>query len=501
MTRKLGSYIIGANLGKGGFSKVKLGTHEETGERVALKLLPVEMDSSTRKQVTQEITAMSKVQHPNVIRLHNVDWDIPYPRKNGKTKTVILTVLELATGGELFDFLSFTGSFEEALARTYFHQLINGIGYCHEQGIVHRDLKPENLLLDANFTLKLADFGFAACKEEGKNMRTECGTPGYMGPEMINNSKGYDPVLSDIWACGVIIFIMLSGFPPFQKTDSSDWWFDKLSRGKHALFWKAHMRTVYFSPIVQDLINKMLEPNPKKRITIAEIRKHEWFNGPVISASTLQKEVARRKQVIDNEKMKERMAKAAQHNEQKGNLMGVTVRAVGEESLDPQSDDLPPAMECYAAAKLEDPSAGSMGMGGLSLGGGGAFGTGFGETIEGKAETLDSYIADTTLTRFTSDAEAAELYSHLKAVLGTIDGAEVNAKDEVFKVKATVAISTGKLGIIAQVFADEKDDKIRHVVFRREGGNGVAFRGLYLAICEKFEDFIIKPEKEEESKQ
>lgn len=478
---------------------MKLGTHEETGERVALKLLPVEMDSSTRKQVTQEITAMSKVKHPNVIMLHHVDWDVEYPRTNGKTRTVILTVLELATGGELFDFLSFTGSFEEALARTYFHQLISGIGFCHEQGIVHRDLKPENLLMDGDFTMKLADFGFAAIKEEGKNMKTECGTPGYMGPEMSNNPKGYDAVASDIWACGVIIFIMLSGFPPFQKTDSSDWWFDKLSRGKHTLFWKAHMRTVYFSPTVQDLINKMLEPNAKKRISIADIKKHEWFNGPIIPPTTLQKEIAHRKQVVDNEKMKERMAKAkaVEHNQGANLGQGQTVRAVGDESLDPQSDDLPPTMECYTSAKLQDTQ-----MGDLSGGGGldGGLDGGFGEEEEGKAETIESSLKDSVFSRFASSAPAPELFYHLKSVMKSIDGASITTKDECLKVKTTVDFGQGNLTIVGQIFVDDKDSDINHVVFQRLSGNGVIFRGLYLAICEKFDDFIIKTEKKAEEK-
>ncbi len=143
----------------------------------------------------------------------------------------------------MFEFLAFTGCFEEAIARTYFHQLINGLAYCHSQGVAHRDLKPENLLMDGQFQLKLADFGLSnvfavgtgavpvdaaaasvgaspsagsiapvtgAAAAAARLMYTECGTPGYMAPEVMGK-KGYDPVGTDIWACGVILFIMLAG--------------------------------------------------------------------------------------------------------------------------------------------------------------------------------------------------------------------------------------------------------------------------------------------------
>jgi serine/threonine protein kinase len=125
--------------------------------------------------------------------------DATYVKKNGQKLEVILVVLELATGGELFDFLAFTGNFEESMARTYFHQLINGVGYCHSKGIAHRDLKPENLLLSSNFTLKLADFGFSnAFSNTERTMYTECGTPGYMAPEVFTR-QGYDGIGADIW--------------------------------------------------------------------------------------------------------------------------------------------------------------------------------------------------------------------------------------------------------------------------------------------------------------
>jgi len=309
--RKLGHYIVKETLGEGGFSKVKLGVHEKTGEKVALKLLKnkSKLTKPVRKQVEREIAAMSNIDHPNVLRMKEVDWECIYTKKNGKKQNVILIVLELATGGELFEFLSFTGCFEESIARTYFQQLMSGVEFCHSKGVVHRDLKPENLLLDDEFTLKLADFGFSniICAAH-KLMFTECGTPGYMAPEM-PKGKGYDGAKADIWACGVILFIMLAGFPPFQKPSPSDWWFNKLSNNKHALFWQAHSRSAYFSDQTKDFINKILNPDPEKRISIADMKKHPWWKGATITKTSLVAELNRRKATVDSVKNKEKEKK------------------------------------------------------------------------------------------------------------------------------------------------------------------------------------------------
>ena len=243
LVRKMGPWIVGETLGEGGFSKVRVGTHEVTGQKVALKLLKTDalkLSASVRKQVEAEVAVLSELKHSNVLRLVAVDWEAKYTKRNGTVVPVILVVLELITGGELFEFLSSTGCFEEATARSYFHQLVAGVAHCHSHGIVHRDLKPENLLLDgSNFALKLADFGFAARMEAatGGLLYTNCGTPTYMAPEMFVRGRGYAPMPCDVWAMGVILFIMLAGFPPFQQPSASDWWFQKLVQGKYSLFW------------------------------------------------------------------------------------------------------------------------------------------------------------------------------------------------------------------------------------------------------------------------
>ncbi|RRT48360.1 hypothetical protein B296_00046276 [Ensete ventricosum] len=135
------------------------------------------------------------------------------------SKTKIYMVLEFITGGELFDRIARNGKLKEDEARKYFQQLIDAVDYCHSRGVFHRDLKPENLLLDSNGVLKISDFGLSALpQQEDGLLYTTCGTPNYVAPEVVKD-KGYDGAKSDIWSCGVILFVLMAGYLPFEDSN------------------------------------------------------------------------------------------------------------------------------------------------------------------------------------------------------------------------------------------------------------------------------------------
>jgi len=396
-----------------------------------------------------------------------VDWECIYTKKNGKKQSVILIVLELATGGELFEFLSYTGFFDESIARTYFHQLMTGVEFCHAKGVVHRDLKPENLLLDDQFTLKLADFGFSnvLCAAH-KLMFTECGTPGYMAPEMLKG-KGYDGAKGDIWACGVILFIMLAGFPPFQKPTPSDWWFNKLSNNKHALFWQAHSRSAYFSDQTKDFINKILNPDAEKRISIADMKKHPWWKGATITKSALMAELNRRKTTLDQVKNKEKEKK----KKEKESLQSDVVMRGHD---DPSADDLPPSPPTFSF-KHQVYDTPTRDTGKLD----------FEDIKEGKALELDTSVV--RYTRFASEGSPIKVADRISEVINTMGG-KTAAKDN-FKIKAQF----GGVTFVAQVFADPSNEKNVVADFRKKTGPGVEFRGLYQEIRAQLADIVLQP--------
>jgi serine/threonine protein kinase len=223
-----------------------------------------------------------------------------------------MLVLELSAGGELFDYLMHTGPFDDVLARTYFRSMIAALELCHSQGIFHRDIKPENLLVSSDYTLKLADFGLASVNTDVNTLcSTECGTRSYMSPEVMKRVP-YDGSKADIWSAGVVLFILISGFPPFQVAGGNDWWYRACAAGRHDKFWMAHLRTCpKFPPQAQELLNGIFTVDPSKRVSIDEIWEYPWMQGPVLSEQELQQIMNRRTTVTMAEKEKELRAAAA----------------------------------------------------------------------------------------------------------------------------------------------------------------------------------------------
>eukprot|EP01060_Flectonema_neradi_P010672 TRINITY_DN17759_c0_g1_i1.p1 TRINITY_DN17759_c0_g1~~TRINITY_DN17759_c0_g1_i1.p1 ORF type:complete len:479 (+),score=65.04 TRINITY_DN17759_c0_g1_i1:179-1438(+) len=222
-----------------------------------------------RLMLQREIAMMKELRHENVLQLYDVM----------ETQKHFYLVLEFASGGELFDLIQENQRFIEKTARNYYQQLILGIKYCHAQGIVHRDLKPQNLLLTADGVLKIADFGFSNIQnlDDGQvtptlRLQTQCGTPNYAAPEIFLN-KGYNGFQTDVWSCGVILYVMLVGYAPFKPQGGV--------RGIQGVIQSiiAGRYTIpdHVSPDASDLITRILVGNPDKRLTIKEIMDHIWF--------------------------------------------------------------------------------------------------------------------------------------------------------------------------------------------------------------------------------
>ncbi|EDW43815.1 GM19132 [Drosophila sechellia] len=204
---KIGHYLLGATLGTGTFGKVKIGEHQITRVKVAVKILNRQKIKSLDVvgKIRREIQNLKLFRHPHIIKLYQVI----------STPSDIFMIMEYVSGGELFDYIVKHGKLQEHQARRFFQQIISGVDYCHRHMIVHRDLKPENLLLDHNMHVKIADFGLSNMMLDGEFLRTSCGSPNYAAPEVISGKLYAGPEV-DIWSCGVILYALLCGTLPFD---------------------------------------------------------------------------------------------------------------------------------------------------------------------------------------------------------------------------------------------------------------------------------------------
>ena len=202
------------------------------------------------------------------------------------------------------------GKFSTNVTRTFFFQLMNAVNYMHSRGIVHRDIKPENILLTNSYVLKLADFGFAtalAGKDKSFILHTKLGTEGYMAPEV--QTKNYQGVKADIFSCGVILFIMYTASPPFERSIPTDPFYKLLKDKNYAAFWNFHSKrrpAGFFSEEFKDLIQKMLTFDYNERPSMVEISQHPWVKGPVFSTESIQVEFEERKRKVDEEVEKQK---------------------------------------------------------------------------------------------------------------------------------------------------------------------------------------------------
>ncbi|XP_052006529.1 calcium/calmodulin-dependent protein kinase type II subunit gamma-like isoform X32 [Xyrauchen texanus] len=265
-TRFTDEYQLYEELGKGAFSIVRRCVKKSTGQEYAAKIINTKkLSARDHQKLEREARICRLLKHPNIVRLHDSISEEGFH----------YLVFDLVTGGELFEDIVAREYYSEADASHCINQILESVSHIHQHDIVHRDLKPENLLLASKMkgaAVKLADFGLAIeVQGDQQAWFGFAGTPGYLSPEVLRKDPYGKPV--DIWACGVILYILLVGYPPFWDEDQHKL-YQQIKAGAYD-FPSPEWDTV--TPEAKNLINQMLTINPAKRITADQALKHPWI--------------------------------------------------------------------------------------------------------------------------------------------------------------------------------------------------------------------------------
>ncbi|CAL8090733.1 unnamed protein product [Calicophoron daubneyi] len=256
---RIGPYELGPTLGRGNFAVVKLAKHIPTKMKVAIKIMNKELvGTNNLSKVSRELEAMKRCQHPHIVRLYHVM----------ETESKIFMVTEFASKGEVFDRISISRAFNEKEARELFWQIVCAIDFCHNSGVVHRDLKAENLLLDDQFRIKVADFGFCNFFQPDELLSTHCGSPQYAAPELFKGEP-YDGPLADVWSLGVILYILVCGSFPFPGESLGD---------IRSQVLRGLVRFPFFlSTECEQMIRCMLQVDPSRRFKLKQVISTAWM--------------------------------------------------------------------------------------------------------------------------------------------------------------------------------------------------------------------------------
>jgi len=344
--------------------------------------------------------------------------------------------------------------------------------------------------LDKEYILKIADFGFARAyvDDNGKKLalKTECGTRGYMAPEVLDRST-YS-ASADIFSCGVILFIMLAGFPPFQFATRQDWWFHKLLTKKTDLFWKAHCRNADFSDAAKDIIVKMLCPTAKDRLTLDDILEHEWFNETVLSDEELFEQLEEKKKVVDAEKAKAKASNAGKRNVEFSELVNRSV-----EEVDAEGDDIPnanPEMRLFLnkgkdaevvmefnESEMNDAEADPVVV------------TPKKNKVVAEPPVYDEKNHIECYTQFLSTKTAKAVFDRVQEVFNTASF-KFKAHADSYKIKVDYLSDEGEdMQFMVMIYNDPALDK-RRVMFRRRKGDVLGFSTLYNTLAGELSDLV-----------
>uniref|UniRef100_A0A671F6D3 calcium/calmodulin-dependent protein kinase n=1 Tax=Rhinolophus ferrumequinum TaxID=59479 RepID=A0A671F6D3_RHIFE len=253
-------------LGTGAFSEVILAEDKRTQKLVAIKCIAKKALEGKEGSMENEIAVLHKIKHPNIVALDDIY----------ESGGHLYLIMQLVSGGELFDRIVEKGFYTERDASRLIFQVLDAVKYLHDLGIVHRDLKPENLLyysLDEDSKIMISDFGLSKMEDPGSVLSTACGTPGYVAPEVLAQ-KPYSKAV-DCWSIGVIAYILLCGYPPFYDENDAKL-FEQILKAEYEFdspYWDD------ISDSAKDFIQHLMEKDPEKRFTCEQALQHPWIAG------------------------------------------------------------------------------------------------------------------------------------------------------------------------------------------------------------------------------
>ena len=259
------TYVISKTIGKGTFGKVKIAFNiDNKNEKYACKILLKSniKDEDDSIRCKREMDILRRMHHVNVVRTYEIV----------STDTTFYIFMDFCAKGELFNYIVQQKHLNEEKSAFFYYQLINGIEYIHKKGVCHRDLKPENLLLTEKMKLKIIDFGLSNYFS-GNLLETPCGSPCYASPEMVIGNK-YNGFCIDVWSSGIILFAMLCGYLPFEEADNDEY---NEILFRNIVECNIDYPAQFVTPVAKDLLCKILVKDPRKRITIEEIKQHNFY--------------------------------------------------------------------------------------------------------------------------------------------------------------------------------------------------------------------------------